>query len=129
MTYYNGYSFTWQGRELIGAANGQNTLSFTYNSDGLRTSKTVNGVKHEYLYSGSTLVAEFWGDEAVVYFYDASEAPAGFAYSNSSKETPDIYFYEKNIQGDIVAIYNAIGKADMFTHGRKSLTGKLLRMM
>ena len=60
LTYYNGYSFTWQGRELIGATNGQNTLSFTYNSDGLRTSKTVNGVKHEYIYySGSTLVAEF----------------------------------------------------------------------
>ena len=59
MSYYNGYSFIWQGRELIGAANGQNRLSFTYNSDGLRTSKTVNGVKHEHLYSGSTLVAEF----------------------------------------------------------------------
>ena len=55
------------------------------------------------------LVAEIWGNEAVVYFYDASGAPAGFAYSNSSKETPDIYFYEKNIQGDIVAIYNTSG--------------------
>ena len=46
LTYYNGsnYTFTWRGRRLIGATSGANTYSFTYNEDGIRTSKTVNGV-------------------------------------------------------------------------------------
>ena len=53
-------------------------MLFTYDGDGLRTSKTVNGVKHEYLHSGSTLVAEFWGDE-VVKISQRAKSKANFA--------------------------------------------------
>ena len=46
LTYYNGshYAFTWYGRRLVGATKGTDTFTFTYNEDGIRTSKTVNGV-------------------------------------------------------------------------------------
>ena len=56
INYYNGYEFTWaKGRQLASATNGTNNLSFTYNADGIRTSKTVNSVKHTYLLSGYTI--------------------------------------------------------------------------
>ena len=43
-SYYNGnpYTFTWkQGRRLATAVKGSNSLSFTYNDEGIRTSKTI----------------------------------------------------------------------------------------
>ena len=46
LSYYNGtsYTFTWEGRRLVGAVKGSSTMSFEYNDEGIRTSKTVNGV-------------------------------------------------------------------------------------
>ena len=46
LSYYNGrrYTFTWEnGRRLATAEVGENVMSFTYNDEGIRTSKTVNG--------------------------------------------------------------------------------------
>ena len=40
--------------------NGSNTYAYTYNDEGIRTSKTVNGVTHTYHLSGSQIVAEEW---------------------------------------------------------------------
>ena len=35
LSYYNGFSFTWQkGRQLASAANGSTSITYTYNSDG-----------------------------------------------------------------------------------------------
>ena len=113
MSYYNGssYTFTWQGRELIGAVKGSNTMSFSYNDIGLRISKTVNGVTTHYIYDGDLLLSEYTDTQAIVYIYDANTAPIGFKYRSSSYENDawDIYWYEKNLQGDIVAIYNKSG--------------------
>ena len=55
LSYYNGssYTFTWQGRRLISAIKGTDTMSFAYDSDGLRKSKTVNGVTTYYVYSAA----------------------------------------------------------------------------
>ena len=70
LTCYNGstYHFTWEnGRRLKTASVGSYNLSFTYNHDGIRTSKTVNGVVHNYTVSGSLILTEEWGDKLVVY--------------------------------------------------------------
>ena len=60
LSYYNGtdYTFTWDGRRLVGAVSGSKTMSFTYNEDGIRTSKTVNGVTTTYYVNGSPSIAE-----------------------------------------------------------------------
>ena len=60
MSYYNGssYTFTWEGRRLVGAVKGSNTMSFEYNDEGIRTSKTVNGVETVYYVNGGQIVAE-----------------------------------------------------------------------
>ena len=86
-------------------------MSFVYNDEGLRISKTVNGITTHYLYDGDLLLSEYTDTQAIVYIYDANDSPIGFKYRSSSYENDawDIYWYEKNLQGDIVAIYNKSG--------------------
>ena len=93
------------------ANNGTVTLSFEYNGDGLRTSKTVNGVKHTYRLNGSQIVSEAWGNHLLIYLYDAKGAPVGMMYRNSTypSDTFDTFWFEKNLQGDIVAVYDEDG--------------------
>ena len=86
-------------------------MSFTYNDEGIRTSKTVNGVTHTYQLNGSQIVAEYWEDKLLVYLYDASGLPIGMMYRTTSYELNEwaTFFFEKNLQGDIVALYNSSG--------------------
>ena len=86
-------------------------MSFTYNSDGIRTSKTVNGVTTTYYLDGSKIVGEETNGNITLYFYDSLGLPIGFQYHASTYASGvyDIYWYEKNLQGDIVAIYNQAG--------------------
>ena len=86
-------------------------MSFTYNDEGIRTSKTVNGVTHTYILNGCQILAEEWEDKLLVYLYDASGSPIGMMYRNTSY-APDqwnAFYFEKNLQGDIVAVYNRMG--------------------
>lgn len=111
LSYYNGssYSFTWQGRRLVTATKGSKNMSFGYNDEGLRVSKTVNGVITNYYYQGTLLVAEETNSNIIVYLYDENGTPVGFMYRAVSyaEDVWDIYAFEKNIFGDIVAVYNA----------------------
>ena len=86
-------------------------MSFEYNDEGIRTSKTVNGVKHTYYLNGSQIVAEQWSDKLIVYLYDATGAPIGMMYRTTAyaEEQWDVFWFEKNLQGDIVAVYNSDG--------------------
>ncbi len=113
LTYYNGasYTFTWSGRRMTSATKGGLTYTFTYNDEGLRTSKTVNGVTTYYYYEGTLLVAEQSELKTIVYLYDSIGAPIGFRYRTPSyaEDVWDDYYYEKNMQGDIVRVYNSDG--------------------
>ena len=100
-----------QGRLLAGYyEDGGVSLEFTYNADGIRTSKTVDGVTHYYLLDGSTVLSEEWTDGTrhilMVYVYDAAGSPIGFRCldSNDSSGKFHSYIYQKNLQGDIVGI-------------------------
>ena len=87
----------------------------TYNADGIRTSKTVNGVKHIYALSRSTVLSEEWTESGVqhliMYAYDTAGAPIGMLYRNSTylESFFDSYLFGKNIQGDILYIYDKNG--------------------
>ena len=113
ISYYNGtaYTFDWTGRQLTTAVRGTTNMSFTYNDSGIRTSKTVNGVKHTYKLNGSQIVSEEWEDKLLIYLYDSTGMPIGMMYRTASyaKGEFDVFWYEKNLQGDIVAIYNESG--------------------
>ncbi len=114
ISYFNGarYTFGWQGRRLVSAKVGAKNMSFTYNDDGLRVSKTVNGVTTNYYYQGSLLYAEETNSQITVYLYDQNGAPIGFQYRSASyeKDVWDVYAYEKNIFGDVVAVYDNDGE-------------------
>ena len=107
------YNFTWvQGRRLETVASNGNTFSYTYNADGIRTSKTVDGVKREYILNGTQILGETWSDgTTIVYIYDAEGAAIGMLYREStySENTFDAFFYERNLMGDVIAVYSADG--------------------
>ena len=111
MSYYNGATFGWTGRRLTSATYNGNTFAFTYDDNGVRQSKTKNGVVTTYYYDGNKLVAEVTGNEIVVYLYDANGAPIGMRYRNDTyaKDVWDIYWFDKNLQGDILGVYNSAG--------------------
>lgn len=114
LTYYNGinYSFSWENaRQLATLTKGSYNLSFEYNNEGIRTSKTVNGVEHIYHLSNSLIMSEEWGTNLILYLYDADGSPIGMQYRNTSyaEGVFDTYWFEKNPQGDIVAVYNQSG--------------------
>ena len=108
LRYANGtnYIMTWtKGRQLAKTVNGGVTTTYTYNADGIRTSKTVGGVTTVYALDGTTILAEQKDGVVIRYFYDANGSPVGFMYNGTR------YHYEKNLQGDIVAILNYAGTA------------------
>ena len=116
VTYYDGTVFEWEGRRLVFAENGQDEYSYSYNEDGLRVSKIASpgispDIETRYYYNGTQLVKEESSQHTIVYLYDAIGAPIGFKYRDNTytADTWDVYWYEKNLQGDIVAVYNASG--------------------
>ena len=110
----SGYDLTWQGRQLMSYTGyGSNTqaLTFTYNDDGIRTSKTVNGTKHEYILSGSQVIGEMTDTYQLIYFYDELGAPLGLGYrlNGDPEGAYDYYFFEKNPLGDVIGLYKFDG--------------------
>lgn len=61
--------------------------------------------------NGTQIVYETWGEHLLVYFYDSEGSPIGMQYRNTSYSEGvfDVYWFEKNLQGDIVAVYNQSG--------------------
>ena len=107
------YTFTWEeGKYLASAVKGSSTITYTYNENGIRTSKTVNGVKHTYTLNGTQVVSEAWGNKLVLFIYDENGSPIGMQYRESTYAEGefDCFFYEKNLQGDVMGIFNEAGQ-------------------
>ena len=109
---YKGFTLTWQnGRQLASMQLMQMRIEFTYNVDGLRTSKKMTNVDltHNYYYVGSRLQYETISDDtALWYFYDADGNPSGIRYKDNSGTVNDYYFV-CNWRDDVIQIYNASG--------------------
>ena len=93
---------SWQGRQLASETKDSQTLSFTYNSDGIRTSKTVNGTKTEYLLNGTQILAQTTNGKTLCFFYDQQGNRVGMADANNH-----FYYYLYNLQGDVIAFADA----------------------
>ena len=103
LSYYNGFTFTWQkGRQLASATNGTTSVTYTYNNDGYRTAKTINGTTTDYTLEGNRVLIEKTGSDYVWFYYDAAGAPVAMATGSG----PSLYIYRKNLQGDITGIYS-----------------------
>lgn len=97
-TSYRGWTMGWQGRRLVSATNGNDSLSFTYDASGIRTSKTVNGETTEYLLNGTQILAQKTGDETLWFIYDSEGNRIGLIRNGY------VYYYICNQQGDVIAI-------------------------
>lgn len=114
---------TWEGRQLTSWYDGEYiTIDYGYNADGIRTFKEVydadtgDTTRHEYILSGSQIIKEtvFVNNVesyTLVYLYDEIGAPLGYRYRTPSYASGvfDGYFFDKNLQGDIIAVYNQAG--------------------
>ncbi len=109
---HNGYTLVWDGRQLSRMYNSLTNVSFTYNADGIRTSKSPWGLKHTYTLNGTQILSEEYGQYFMLYLYDESGAPMGMQVRKTTyaEGVFDAYYFEKNLQGDIVAVYDATGK-------------------
>ncbi len=72
--------------------------TYTYNANGIRTSKTVNGVKHTYTLDGTMILSETWDSNTLVPMYDNEDSVCGIIYNNEP------YYFQKNLQGDVIGI-------------------------
>ena len=91
---------TWEkGRQLKSF----DSNTYTYNANGIRTSKTVDGIRHDYLLDGTKILREAWGNNTLVPLYDNEDSVCGIVYNGTA------YYFLKNLQGDIVAITNGDG--------------------
>ena len=65
---YLGHTLTWEkGRQLKQFVKADGTsISYTYNANGIRTSKTVNGIKHTYTLDGTKILREEWAGNTIV---------------------------------------------------------------
>ena len=107
---YLGHTLTWDKvRQLKTFDNN----TFSYNSEGIRTKK--NDI--DYIYHNGKLFIEQRGfDNRIIYYYDESGI-AGFTlltvnydeYGNFNGLDTSKYVFEKNLQGDVIGIYNDLG--------------------
>ena len=68
-------------------------------------------MEHVYHLSGKQIETEEWDIYLLVYLYDAEGSPIGMQYRTSAMTEGSFFtfWFEKNLQGDIVAVYNASG--------------------
>ena len=104
MTSLNGYDFTWDGRRLSAAVSADTNISYTYNHNGIRTSKTIGGTTITYIVDeNNNVIEQTDGTNTIKFVYDSNNSPIYMEYNGVT------YYYEKNLQGDIVAILDADG--------------------
>ena len=82
-----------------------NDEELTYDENGTRFSKTVNGTTTQFAYLGGMLMAQKTGDDVLFFQYGAGGVPLGFVYNGVQ------YFYITNQLGDIIGITDATGDA------------------
>ena len=94
-TSYLGHTLTWEKGRQLKSFDGN---AYTYNANGIRNGKTVNGVKHTYTIDGTKILRETWGSNTLIPLYDNEDSVCGILYNNVP------YYFIKNLQGDVIAI-------------------------
>ena len=107
LTYRDDMTFEWEnGRILKNINTSDKAIQMSYDSNGMRTQKSVDGVKTNYYYdSSNNLFALTQGSDTLFFYYDNS----GEVMSVSCNGT--MYYYIKDLQGDITEIVDKDGKA------------------
>jgi RHS repeat-associated protein len=101
---YDGSTYTWQKANQLASISGNVNAQYTYDYTGLRSSKTVGGVTTNFIWAGGLLMAQVGSDgNTIAWSYDQGGKMLGFTLNGVP------YFYIRNLQGDVVGIYDAAG--------------------
>ena len=110
LSYRDGMEMTWlNGRKLTTLQSGNDSISYKYDSNGVITSKTVNGVEYTYEYLNGHLMHETRGEKVFDYCYDANGQLYAVSYKANSSTDAVTYYFAHNWRGDITSIYDRDG--------------------
>ena len=92
------------GRQLESLTDASNSIQYTYNENGIRTKKTINGTTTTYHLVGDVVTMEQTGSQTPIYYaYDASGNLFLINYGGQN------YFYVRNAQNDIIGLVDTSG--------------------
>ena len=92
------------GRQLSQITTSNDTVTFKYNADGLRTRKDDSNYTTYYYYdNNNNLIAMMQGGVVAYYYYDSNNSVTAMSLNDT------MYYYIKNLQGDITKIVNESG--------------------
>ncbi len=101
---YGDREYLWNtGRHLASITDGDNEYTYTYDENGIRTSKTVNDITTYYNAKDGVILSQTDGTNTMYFQYDNSGTPLGFVYNETQ------YFYLTNTMGDVLGITEANG--------------------
>ena len=101
---YGDKKYTWNsGRNLESIVDGDKKYSYTYDENGIRTSKTVNGVTTYFNTKDGVILSQTDGTNTWYFQYDTNGSPLGFVLNGTQ------YFYITNQMGDVLAITDTNG--------------------
>lgn len=75
-------------------------ISYNYDIDGIRISKSINGIETRYYLENDNIIYEKTADDIIYYLYDLTGI-VGLEYNNNK------YYYVKNLEDDIIGIVNS----------------------
>ena len=126
---YMGNTLTWEGKQLTGYTKpgkvvaGPKVMTYTYDENGLRQTKTADSVTTRYYYNGSALMGQSDGTDTLEFSYDGNGNAVSVKYNGT------YYYYLYNGQGDVVKLIDGDGVSQVEytydTWGACSVTGSL----
>lgn len=107
---YMGATIDWFGRQMQSYSKGSTSITYKYDSDGLRTQKVVNGVRYDYYYVDGQLRYEKKGDEyEIIYRYNNDGTLASVTRNRFSDGKTDILYAVTNTRGDVIELRSGSG--------------------
>lgn len=102
---YMGMNLTWEkGRQLKTLKKSGTLSQYVYDNDGRRIKKTVGDKVIRFYLDGDKIIAQKEeGGERMDFLYDEKGTPFSFEYQGK------MYFYQTNLQGDIMGIVDSKG--------------------
>lgn len=114
LQYRDGMSFTWaKGRQLQSITKDGLNASYTYDENGLRISKTVNGITTKIFRTNGQMVGMNSSDgKDITFILDGDGNVYGVHYDHYSSNQPksETYYFAYNAQGDVIGIYEFSGR-------------------
>lgn len=107
-TTYKDDQYEWnnQGQLTYILKQNMDEISYLYDTNGIRRKKIVNGVKTSFITNETQILSMKQGSMSFIFRYNLNKL-VGFNYNNGSSTKE--YIYHRNIQGDILGIYDDEG--------------------